>query len=219
MSAKRLNLPDSASVAIPDAAGKLHAPSAARNGAALLQTIAKYVPARGNALEIASGTGEHIIRYARAFPNISWQPTDIDQDRLDSIKAWSVEANLPNINLPKLLDASVAGWAANNIGQDLIILSNLLHLISEAEARVVVTQSAKALNSGGVSLIYGPFLRGLDFASDGDRKFHESLNSEDPEIGYKSYQAIQIMQEKCGLAILEPIEMPANNLFLVAQKI
>ncbi len=213
-----MNLPDSASVAIPDATGKLHAPSAARNGDALLHTIAKYVPASGNALEIASGTGEHIIRYARAFPNVTWQPTDIDQDRLDSIKAWSVEADLPNINPPKFLDASVAGWAADCIGQDLIMLSNLLHLISEAEALVVVTQSAAALNSGGVSLIYGPFLRGSNFASVGDREFHESLNQQDAEIGYKSYQVIQDMQKKCGLIVLEPIEMPANNLVLVAHE-
>lgn len=218
MSAKHLNLPDTASVAIPDDNGKLHAPSAARNVAAILQAIRPFVPSNGNALEIASGTGEHMMRYAAAFPNLTWQPTDIEQARLDSIAVWSGDANLSNILAPKLLDATVGGWASEYAGQDLIILSNLLHLISVSEAETVITQLAEALASGGISLIYGPFLRGTKFASEGDRKFHESLCHQNPEIGYKPFQFVQDAQTAAGLSVLDAIEMPANNLLLVARK-
>lgn len=217
MSAKRLNLPDTASVVIPDKNGKLHAPSVARNVEAILQAIQPFVPATGNALEIASGTGEHMMRYAAAFPNVTWQPTDIDQARLDSVAAWTDEDDLPNVLTPKLLDATISGWASECVAQDLIILSNLLHLISAAEAKTVITQSAQALASGGISLIYGPFLRGTKFASEGDQKFHESLQSQDPEIGYKSFQFVQNLQANAGLIALETVEMPANNLLLVAR--
>lgn len=218
MSAKRLNLPDTASIAIPDENGKLHAPSATRNGDAILRAIQPFVPANGNALEIASGTGEHMMRYAAAFPNVTWQPTDIDQARLDSVAAWTKEVDLANILTPKLLDATINGWASECVAQDLIILSNLLHLISAGEAKTVITQSAQALASGGISLIYGPFLRDTKFASEGDQKFHESLHSQDPEIGYKSFQFVQNLQANTGLIALETIEMPANNLLLVARK-
>ena len=211
-------LPNTASVAIPDDNGKLHAPSAARNVAAIVDAISAFVPDDGTALEIASGTGQHVVRYAEAFPNIVWQPTDIDTNRLKSIEIWSLDSNLPNILKPEILNATSDGWSPDWLGQNLIILSNLLHLISEREALNVITQSAKALTSGGVSLIYGPFLRGTDFASESDRNFHESLKSKDGEIGYKSYQFVQNIQTDSGLITLEPISMPSANLLLVARK-
>ena len=217
MSAKRLNLPDTASVAHSAENGKLHAPSAARNVDAIIHAMQEFVPASGKALEIASGTGEHIIRFAAAFPAVTWQPTDVDPDRLTSIAAWRAEVKLPNILAPILLDATTSGWA-RDADLDLIILSNLLHLISVTEAATVITESAKALNSGGVFLIYGPFMRDTEFASEGDRRFHESLHGQDPDIGYKSFQSVQDIQRGAGLKTQNPIEMPANNLMLVATK-
>lgn len=218
MSAKRRKLPNTASIAVSGVGGKLHAPSAARNVEAIVQAIRAFVPATGTALEVASGTGEHIVRHAAAFPNIIWQPTDIATDRLDSIAAWIKDEDLPNILAPKQLDATSTGWADQWSGQDLIIVSNLLHLISEGEARNIILQSALALNSGGVFLIYGPFLRGADFASDADRTFDDSLRNQDAEIGYKSFQFIQDAQVDAGLTLLAATEMPSNNLLLAAQK-
>lgn len=218
MSSKHRKLPNTASIAVPGAGGKLYAPSASRNIEAIVQAIREFVPANGTALEIASGTGEHIVRHAAAFPNVTWQPTDIASDRLVSIAAWINDVNLPNILAPKQLDAASTGWASQWSGQDLIIISNLLHLISVDEARNIISQSAQALNPGGVFLIYGPFLRGTDFASDADRSFDDSLRNQDAEIGYKSFQSIQNVQIDAGLTLLDPTDMPSNNLLLAAQK-
>jgi len=211
-------LPSTASVAHPVDGAKLHAPSAMRNRDAIADAMRAFVPTQGKALEIASGTGEHVVRYAAAFPALVWQPTDIETARLASITAWSAESGLPNIRPAKLLDATVSGWAADHSGQDLINLSNLLHLISEHEVQVLVSQAALALASAGVFLVYGPFLRGTEFASESDREFHESLRGKDADIGYKSFQDIQSMQKQAGLVPLEPVEMPSNNMLLVARK-
>lgn len=218
MTPKRRKLPNTASVALPEENGKLHAPSARRNRDAILMAIEAFVPAQGRALEIASGTGEHVVHYAAGFSNVVWQPTDVETARLDSIAAWSAEAGLANILPPKLLDATVAGWAADYAGQDVVILSNLLHLISELEAETLIMQSAQALATGGVLLLYGPFLRGEDFASESDREFHESLRDGDAEIGYKSFQDVQDMQKRAGLLPLDPIDMPSSNLLLAGRK-
>lgn len=218
MSPNHRKPPDTASVAIPDENGKLHAPSAARNVGAIVQAISAFVPDGGNALEIASGTGQHVVRYAEAFPNIVWQPTDIDPNRLKSIAVWTLESSVPNVLKPEILNATSDNWSTDWSGKNLIILSNLLHLISEREVLNVISQSAKALASGGVSLIYGPFLRGSAFASDSDRNFHQSLKNKDHEIGYKSYQYVQVAQTENGLITLEPIPMPSANLLLVARK-
>lgn len=212
------NLPKTASVALASDNGKLHAPSAARNGNAIVEALKPYAPIQGKALEIASGTGEHMLRFATAFPAISWQPTDIEAARLTSIKAWCDEVGLTNVKPPVMLDATVPGWSEIFRGQNLIFLSNLLHLISVEEADTIIAESAKALAPNGLLVIYGPFLRGDDFASAADRQFDESLRAEASEIGYKSFESIQGLQAKAGLATLAPIAMPSNNLLLAAKQ-
>ncbi len=211
------NLPKTASVALPTENGKLHAPSAARNGSAIVEALLPLVPRQGNALEIASGTGEHMVRFATTFPALRWQPTDIEPDRLESIAAWCDEAGLTNVMPPVILDASVRGWADEFGGQNLIFLSNLLHLISIEEATTIIHEAAKALAPEGFFAIYGPFLRSERFASESDRLFDESLRARSPEIGYKSFESIRKIQAKAGLKPLVPIKLPANNLLLVAK--
>ncbi len=217
MPPNRPNLSKIASTAIPQDGHKLHAPSALRNRDAIIRAIRPFMPATGNALEIASGTGEHVPHYGAAFPNILWQPTDIESDRLKSITARAAESGLGNILPARFLDATQAGWASAHSGQDVIILSNLLHLISKAETQTLIAQAALALSGNGVFLIYGPFMRGKNFASAGDQDFHKALQSKHPEIGYKSLQSIQMMQTNAGLEVLDVIEMPSNNLILVAR--
>ena len=217
MSKKRI-MPDTASIANVGSGGKLHAPSAERNGAAILEALQGVLPESGKALEIASGTGQHVLGLAARFVNITWQPTEVEPERIASIEAWRREAGLQNILPPVLMDASEAGWSARHSGQNVIFFSNLLHLISDTEAEMVITEAAKALASAGVLAVYGPFMRGERFASEGDQRFHESLRAQDADIGYKAVGWVQMAQKTAGLSVLEPISMPANNLILVARK-
>lgn len=218
MADKKRKLPLSASVSINAGAGRLRAPSAARNIDAIIGVLTRHAPRRGRALEIASGTGEHIIRYSKEFPALFWQPTDIDPQRIASIQGWAELEGSANLAKPILLDATIQGWADTLGSFDLIILANLLHLISAPEAKTLLAQAATALAPGGVFLIYGPFMRGMDFASDADRSFHASLRSTDPEIGYKPFQGILDALMLNDLKTDIPTEMPANNLMLIARK-
>src|SRR5690554_6542773 len=72
----RLTLPDSAATAQPAEDGRLFAPSAARNSGDIATLLAHHAPARGRALELASGTGEHAVVFARRMPALDWQPSD-----------------------------------------------------------------------------------------------------------------------------------------------
>ncbi len=219
MAARRLNLPDSASVARTGPDARLFAPSAARNRTAILDALARLVPPKGRALEIASGTGEHMVALARRFPDLSWQPTDIAPERRASISAWLKHEGLSQAVAPPLhLDATAPGWGRELAGQDVILLVNLLHLISDAETETLIAEAAQALAPGGVFVAYGPFLRGTSFASDGDREFHQSLRAQDAEIGYKSFEWVQSKQKAAGLVPAQPVDMPASNLMLVAQR-
>jgi len=199
--------------------GRLVATSATRNVDAIVSVLSSYVPPKGRALEIASGSGQHITRYAAEFPRVHWQPSDLDPVKIASIKSWVEQSGLANLADPVTLDASKSGWAADYQPLDLIVIVNLLHLISAAEMARIVVESSKALAQGGALLIYGPFLRGDRFASDGDERFHHSLSTQDPDIGYKSFESVQAVQAEAGLSPNAPHEMPANNLMLSARKL
>jgi hypothetical protein len=210
-----LRLPDSGAPVAPD--GRRTAPSATRNAGAILALLARVVPERGRALEIASGTGQHIAAMAAAHPGVIWQPTDVAPENLLSIAAWAAHAGLPNLLPPVVLDASAPGWADAHTGQDVIVLVNLLHLISDVAAAHVLEGIAATLAPGGVAMIYGPFLRDGRTTSDGDAAFHASLRAQDAAIGYKDVAWVTGLLAACGLTI-EQVAMPANNLALLARR-
>ncbi len=215
---RQRDLPDTASIAHKSDNGRLCAPSALRNVDAILNVLGRELSGKGTALEIASGTGEHILRFGQAFPDIKWQPSEVAPERRESIQAWQAHDGGPNVMVPIDLDATEPGWSDKWNGYDAIVLSNLLHLISKAEAGTVVSEAARSLAPGGACLFYGPFKRGEKFASESDKKFHESLSGHDIEIGYKSFEQVQTWQSSAGLNPSQPIEMPANNLMLFARK-
>ena len=198
--------------------GRLTATSATRNADAIIDVLSVYVPETGLALEIASGSGQHIARYAQEFPDITWQPSDVDPDKIKSINSWVQKVDRGNLAKPIHLDATKSGWASEYPTFDLIILVNLLHLISVNETQRLILEASNSLAAGGTMLIYGPFMRGNRFASNGDERFHNLLSAQDPDIGYKSFESIQRMQSDAKLHTNTLHQMPANNLMLSAIK-
>lgn len=211
-------LPATASVAEAQGGGKLHAPAAARNANALSDLLVRHAPSRGKALEVASGTGQHVVAFATALPALSWQPTDIEAQRLISIDAHVKDAGVSNVAPAKMLDATRSGWHETHEGMDLIVLVNLLHLISKAEARTVIREAGLALRPGGVFVLYGPFSRDGALTSDGDQRFDAELRNADPQIGYKDTTEIMAWLTDAGLSCDKPQDMPANNLAFLATK-
>ena len=216
--AHRKNLPATACVTNLEADGRLSAPSALRNAEPIVELVREIAIKPGNALEIASGTGQHVVKLAAALPLLNWQPSDVDETRIKSIRCWSNDHHLTNLNPPCLLDATKEGWAAEHHDQDLIILVNLLHLISIEETKILVKEVSKALAPKGVSIIYGPFMRSGELISKGDMEFHHSLINTDPDLGYKNDLDMLNLFGEAGLVHLSTNKMPANNLAFITQK-
>jgi SAM-dependent methyltransferase len=211
-------LPPSASVAHSVTGAKLHAPAADRNADALLSLLRDHAPKSGRALEIASGTGQHVSVFAKALPDLHWQPTEIDPARRASIDAYVAEAALSNVAPAAHLDAATAGWSASYADQDLILLINLAHLIPETAVRTIIAGVAQALAPGGTFILYGPFKRDGRLTSPGDARFDAQLRAADPAIGYKDADDITAWLGAAGIRVAAPVEMPANNLAFVAGK-
>lgn len=199
------------------ASGPLRAPSADRNVAPILAALREHMPARGAAVEFASGSGQHIVAFAGAFPDVVWTPTDVAPRHLESIRAWRAAAGLPNLNAPLALNVTDADWPFPPASLDATVTVNLLHLIGAAAARRLFQGIGRALKPGGVCFVYGPFLRDGEFVSDADRDFHAALAAQDRAIGYKDRDAVAAMAAASGLALQVWREMPANNLMLVAR--
>jgi hypothetical protein len=216
--AHRKNLPATACVTNLEADGRLSAPSALRNAEPIVELVREIAIKPGNALEIASGTGQHVVKLAAALPFLNWQPSDVDETRIKSIRCWSNDHHLTNLNPPCLLDATKEGWAEEHHGQDLILLVNLLHLISIEETKILVNEVSKALAPKGVSIIYGPFMRSGELISKGDLEFHHSLINTDPDLGYKNDLDMLNLFGEAGLVHLSTNKMPANNLAFITQK-
>lgn len=198
--------------------GKLVAPSATRNAAALEALLRDYAPAEGRALELASGTGQHVVVFARAFDTLHWQPSDLDPARLRSIAAYIDENPAENLSPPLSLDATEPGWGQQHGGFQLAVLVNLLHLISEDEARCLIAETAQALSVGGMFVFYGPFKRDGALISEGDQQFDIKLRAHDPAIGYKDDRQIRRWLIEAGLTLIDTREMPANNLAFIARR-
>ena len=214
----RTKLPDTESVAVSQGDGRLFAPSSERNSTPIVNLIKRIAPEPGNALEIASGTGQHIVQLALSLPNIIWSPSDVEGERLKSISAWVESENLLNIKPPMYLDATETGWAKSLPKSNFILLVNLLHLISWDETETLISELSIALKTKGIALVYGPFMRNGQLISEGDKNFHTSLIQTDPDIGYKNDLEMLTLFSNSGLVHLETVEMPANNAAFVLQK-
>ena len=211
---RRLDLPDSGA---PVEGAIRHAPSAARNLEPITGVLARHLPQTGRALELASGTGQHVVAFAARFPGLNWQPSDLDSGNLASISARVAQAGADTLRAPIRLDACAPGWGSG-AQWDAICLTNLLHLISTSETEVLLAEAARALAPSGVFALYGPFRQDGRLVSEGDGAFDASLRAQDPAIGYKDIEWVEARLASGGLTRCDRIAMPANNLMLILKR-
>ncbi|MEM1048426.1 MAG: DUF938 domain-containing protein [Pseudomonadota bacterium] len=193
--------------------GRRTAPAALRNSGPLTEALRARLPSQGRILEVASGTGQHAAAFAEAFPALDWIPSDVDPGQRDSIAAWRRESGLKNLAEPLAIDIA-ARWPVAPGSVQAILTINLLHLVPEPFVSRLFEEARLALSDGGRTIVYGPFLRGSSYASDGDRAFDASLRARDPAIGYKSVEAVSDIALAAGFTPIETDAMPANNLLL-----
>ena len=162
------------------AEAKRHAPATARNRDAIAEVLKPVLPASGTVLEIASGTGEHIVHFANVFPHLVWQPSDHDPLGLESIAAWSAEAALPNLRAPLLLDASSPDWPV--VRADAILCINMVHIAPWVATQGLMAGAGHLLEEGALLILYGPFIEpGVDTAPS-NLAFDASLKSRPASI-------------------------------------
>lgn len=195
---------------------KRHAPATLRNRRPILQVLSRLLPETGEMLEIASGTGEHAVYFARRLPGIVWQPTDRDPELLASIEAWRDDAELENLPPARRLDVRERPWPVERA--DAIFCSNMIHIAPWEAAEALFSGAAELLPPGGLLILYGPFREGARHTSESNRRFDEKLRAQDPAWGVRDRFEVEALAGRAGFALEERVPMPANNLLLVFRR-
>ena len=187
---------------------KQRAPSTARNREPIRDVLAGVLPASGLVLEIASGTGEHAVFLAAAFPRVRWQPTDADPVAQASIAAWCAEAGLPNLLPPLALDVT-GPWPVANA--DVVVCINMVHISPWDSALALFAGAARVLPPGGLLYLYGPYRFDGVFTAPSNADFDRSLRSRDPRWGVRDVRDLRAAASAQGLTLTDTIAMPGNN--------
>ncbi len=196
-----------------------YAPATQRNREAILKVLLKVLPPIGAVLEISSGTGEHAIFFAPQLYPRQWIPSDANPLAIASITAWQEHYPASNL-LPAIsLDACDPVWEINCPHEPIVAIANInmIHIAPWSACLGLMAGAKRILPQGGILYLYGPFKQGGQHTSLGNLTFDQSLRAQNPEWGVRDLDEVIKVAKAQGLAIVETVDMPANNLSVVFQ--
>jgi SAM-dependent methyltransferase len=202
--------------------GRLDAPAFHRNHQAIWAVLQPFLAGKsGDVVEAGSGTGQHVVDFARRSPEITWWPGDLNDQHLKSIAAWRAHAGLANIRPPLRIDLSDPVWCSqmhdgSGPGELLAVFcANVIHIAPWRVAEGLFAGAARYLRADGRLFVYGPFKRDGRHTAASNAAFDSSLRDRNPEWGVRDIADLEKLAAGVGLALIEIAEMPANNLVLV----
>ncbi len=200
----------------PMSDGRYASPSTERNRGPILEVLERLLPEQGLVLEIASGTGEHVVHFARARPALAWQPSDPDPEHLKSIRAWVAHEGLTNVREPIDFDVQRRPWPVDRA--DAVLCINMIHVAPWPATRDLFEGARDVLATNGLLFLYGPYRRYGAHTSPGNAAFDVQLRATDPAWGLRDMEDVVATGERAGFALVETVAMPANNFSLAFRK-
>jgi trans-aconitate methyltransferase len=185
-----------------------------RNRDPILAVLMPHFSDRRNAFEIGSGTGQHAAHFAAALPQLTWQTSDRDEN-LAGIALWLAEAALPNTPAPIEFDVNGVWPIAR---YDALFSANTLHIMSWPEVQALFKGLPNIATPDCKLAIYGPFNYDGKFTSDSNRDFDASLRQRSAHMGIRDIADVNALAKHAGFAMIDDVEMPANNRCLVWQR-
>lgn len=192
------------------------APAALRNREPIAAVLREWLPARGSVLEIASGSGEHAVYFALEFPQLDWQPSDIDPAALASIDARQADAGLPNLRAPIMLNAVAPVWPIAHA--DAVLSLNMVHISAWPAALGLLAGAARLLEPGAPLILYGPWLEDGVAPAPSNLAFDADLRARDLQWGLRRVEDFAAAAMDEGFRLEQRRAMPANNLMLLLRR-
>jgi len=192
------------------------APAAERNKGAILDVLRPSLPAAGTVLEIASGTGQHVLHFARALPHLCFQPSEPDADSRAIVAARVARAGLPNLAAPLDLDVAREPWPIG--AADAIVCINMIHISPWTATLALFAGARRVLPAGAVLCLYGPFRRHGEHTAPSNAAFDADLRRRDPSWGVRDLETVTEVAAEAGLTLERVEPMPANNLTVLFRR-
>lgn len=194
---------------------QLHSQASDNNKPYILDKLKQYLMEPGLVLEVGSGSGQHAVHFAEHLPHIIWQPTDTPEF-LDALAANIQNLAPANVNMPVELDVA-SPWPVTE--SDHAFTANSLHIMSFEHVTWFFDGAGRVVNKGGFLFIYGPFRYHGDFTTESNARFDEWLKARDPVSGIRDFEQVDELAGAAGFTLIADHDMPANNQFLVFQKL
>jgi SAM-dependent methyltransferase len=202
--------------------GRLDAAAFHRNHEPIWSVLQTFLAGKsGDVVEAGSGTGQHVVHFAKHSPGITWWPSDLNESHLKSIEAWRAHAALPNIRPPLRIDLSDSAWCPQM--QDgcgppellAVFCANVIHIAPWRVTEGLFAGAVRYLRSDGRLFLYGPFKRDGKHTAMSNALFDTSLREQDADWGVRDIADLEKLAAGVGLALAETVQMPANNMILV----
>lgn len=190
--------------------------AAERNKDPILAVLESVLPPAGRALEVASGTGQHVCYFAAALPGVHWQPTEPDAESREAIAMRIRESGLANVAAPVALDVHDSHWPVAE-SLDAIVCINMIHISPWSSTAALCLGAARHLRVGGLLVTYGPYLEN-GTAAPSNLDFDASLKRRNAAWGLRDLDDVTRVAAGSGLARRQVVRMPANNLTVVFAK-
>jgi SAM-dependent methyltransferase len=202
--------------------GRLDAAAFHRNHAPIWAVLQPFLAGKsGDVVEAGSGTGQHVVHFAKHTPGIIWWPSDLNERHLKSIEAWRAHAGLPNIRPPLRIDLTDPAWCPamhDDSGPAellAVFCANVIHIAPWRVAEGLFAGAGRYLRADGRLFLYGPFKREGKHTAMSNAVFDTSLREQDAEWGVRDIADLEKLAAGVGLALIETVPMPANNMILV----
>jgi hypothetical protein len=189
---------------------KRTSPASLRNREPILAVLREWLPASGEVLEIAAGTGEHALHFAAAFPDLAWRPTEPDHEARASIDAYREEEGTSNLKPALHLDVTAATWPVKRA--DAVLAVNLVHISPPKANTGLLAGAARLLAPGAPLILYGPWRVQGELLVYSNHAFDSKLKERDPRYGLRELTAFAAEARDAGFDFAERRDMPANNL-------
>ena len=192
---------------------RLDAQSFHNNGAPIVEALRPRLDGvAGEALEIGSGTGQHVALLARSFPKLTWLPSDPVPEHRASIDAWRAHLGVATIQPAIDLDVLADDWpSAPALGFSVILNVNVIHVAPWSVAEGLFRGAARRLAQDGFLAFYGPFRWHGRHIAESNAAFDARLRQRDPSWGVRDIDDLNGLATACGLVRVDAITMPSNN--------
>ncbi len=190
-------------------------PAAERNKDVILAVLRDVLPTTGAVLEIASGTGQHVLHFAKAMPGLHWQPSEPDESYRVPLHNLIDQIGLSNVAGPVDLDV-LEPWP--DLTVNAVIVANMLHISPFATIQGLLAGAASVLEPDGILHIYGPFKAAGEFTSPSNEEFDANLRARNELWGIRDLEEVTLAAIEQGLQCISIKPMPANNFSLVYKK-